>query len=172
VLILDDEAFLVLMATGASRESEASEITIAVLDGCSSNLVFAVPNPASANLSNQPNAQEIPAQLLVESNDMYSIDINMDLEVPEEVLPAGTCPWPLDLKEVLAIYAALTGAELQVDEDVRQFQVYMRFPKECPAMTQTQARELFEATLREQAAIEVIHPDDKHAIVRFQKPTP
>ena len=33
-------------------------------------------------------------------------------------------------------------------------------------------RELFEATLREQAAIEVIHPDNQHEIVRFQKPPP
>ena len=91
------------------------------------------------------------------------------MEAPEELLPASTGPsWPLAIGQVLAIYAELTGAELQVDEDVRSFPGLFRLPQ-LPEMTRTQAREFFETTLREQAAVEVFHSGNSHATVRFRK---
>src|SRR5678816_1052116 len=91
----------------------ALQTAITAFGADSSNVVFAVTNTATTNSSSQPSiARTTPG--LVESNGMYSIDIQM--EPPEEVIPAGTCSMPLDMKQVLAIYTELTGAKLKVAE--------------------------------------------------------
>jgi hypothetical protein len=159
----------VLLVAHTSHSSESSSIAIGPFRVGSSNMAFAGTNTSATNLSSQPGKGRAIAGL-VESNGMYSIYIQMD--PPEEVLPVGTFPMPLDMKQALAIYAELTGAELEIADNVRQFRGLLRFPKEYPPMTRTQACELFETTLREQAGVEVIHPDTKHAVLRFRKQTP
>jgi hypothetical protein len=107
---------------------------------------------------------------LVESNGLYSIDIRVRPQ--EELLPAGICPRPMDMNQALVVYAELSGVELQVAEDVRKFSGLIQFPTEYPPMTRVQTCELFERTLREQAGVEVLRLDSKHAIVRLQKKPP
>jgi hypothetical protein len=136
----------------------------------SSNMFFMAIN-TSVDFPGQLNKRGAPAGVVI-SNGMYSIDINVDIDASEEILPSGASSRPFDINQALAIYAELTGCELQVDEEVRQFAGLMQFPQN-PEMTRTQACEFFEATLLEQAGLEITKPDNNHAILRFRtKPQP
>lgn len=108
----------------------------------------------------------MPLAGLVETNGLFGIEIEMSAE--DEVIPAGTNPMPLDMREALLIYSKLTGAELQVENDVRQFQGFIQLPASYPPTTRAQAAELVETALRDQAGVEVIRSDNTHAVLRFQ----
>ena len=150
-----------LIAVHTSSASQSSEIFILVRDA-STNLVL-----RNTNATLTPP----PPPWVVDSNGMVHLNINPALELPqqEEILPGGTCDHPLDINQVLAIYAEVAGVQIQVAPEVRQFSGVLKFPAEIPAMTRTQAREFIEATLRQQAAVQIIHSDDQHAIVKYQE---
>jgi len=155
-------ALLVLTAKPC-RGSDSWQTTVTLV-GSSSNMFFIAIN-ARVDLPGWPNERRAPAELL-ESNGMYSIDISM--EAPEELLPGSSSPAWLSIGQVLAIYAELTEAELQVEENVRDFSGPIRFPR-YSEMTRTQAREFVETALWEQAGVEVFQVDSNHAVVRFGK---
>ena len=154
---------VIVLAANPCRGSDFSQTTVTLV-GSSSNMFFIAIN-ASVNLPGWPNERRTPAGLL-ESNGLYSIDIGM--EAPEELLPAGPRSMPLQIGQILAIYAELTGVELQVDEDVRNFPGLLRLPNHSE-MTRPQAREFVETALREQADVEVFQEADSHVSVRFRK---
>ena len=158
---------LVLFAAHISRGSDLSPVKIEVLQTNSSNVVLVVNEPLATNSSSQHGKGEGIVSL-VESNGLYRIEIKTEKQA-EEIIPASSCPWPLEMTQVLDIYAKLTDAELQAENDVRRFPGLFRFPTQVPAMTRAQACEFLEKMLRDQAGVEVVHPDDKHVILRLRK---
>ena len=158
-------AFICFVTLGA-RVSDSSRIRIEVLRPGFSNEVFVLTDAAATNSSGLSCGGEGVAKL-VESNGLYSIEIKMEA-ANDDVIPAGTGMPFLDIHQVLDIYAELTGADLQVDEDVRQFHGIIKLRHEVP-MTRAQACQLIEAALRNQAGIEVFHSDSKHLVLKLQK---
>jgi hypothetical protein len=156
-------AFILLVADSC-QASGSSHTTVTSVRSDSSNMYLIAINAAVDFPGQLDRPRATPG--IVESNGMYSIDIQM--ESTEELLPAGTTPMPLPIAEVLAIYAELTGAELQVDEAVRNFPGQLRFGQ-YPEMTRTQACDFVERMLRDQAGVELVQVNGPRAVVRFAK---
>ena len=140
-------------------------MNVTLVGSDTSNMFFVMIN-TGVDLPLQLTKREPPAGIVI-SNGMFSIDINADSDASasEEILPSGTSSCALEINQALAVYAELTGRELEVDENVRQLAGGIRVPQH-PEMTRAQACEFFEATLLEQVGLEIIKPDNNHAIVR------
>ncbi len=85
-----------------------------------------------------------------------------------EMLPAGVMESPAGVNDVLAVYAKLTGATLEVEESVHQIQGAIPFPPSYPAMTKAQACDFLEVGLRK-AGVAITHPDANHVIFKLQR---
>ncbi len=87
----------------------------------------------------------------------------------EEVIPAGAIKFiNLDLAQVLAVYAGLTQANLDIEEDIGSLPVLIRFTNTEP-VTRAQAIALLDQVLLEQAGIVVTHPESTRAILRLRR---
>ena len=114
---------------------------------------------------------------LVESNGLYSIDIEMEragkvpppgsskVERPQETVPASMNR-PIDMASMLLIYAEFTGTELDIGEEVRQVPGYMPL-ESTPPMTRIQVVDLLDDLLLKVGVV-VRHPDAKHAVFRLK----
>ena len=115
-------------------------------------------------------SDKVGAAILVESNGMYRINIEMEASghaAEEEVIPAGVNGRPLDVKQVLSVYGELTEAELDVGEDVREVAGKISIGP-TPAMTRAQAVERLDKLLLEMGVV-VTHPDSRHVAFRLVK---
>jgi hypothetical protein len=161
-------AVIVIFALMGLRalSSESSSIDITIVRAGSPNEVFVLRDGNIMHgFSAVKNAGPVPG--LIESNGLYRINIEMPESEP--LIPAGTSPMPYDMNSILEIYAILTKADLRIEPGVKEFRRGIMLPEERPAMTRSQAAEMIEAALREQASVEVVYSDAKHAVVRFQK---
>src|ERR1019366_982364 len=60
------------------------------------------------------------------------------LDRPDEMIPSQLME-PVDIGQLLVIYAKFTGAQLDISQDVRRFPAIIFFDGSCPAMTRAQA---------------------------------
>ena len=73
----------------------------------------------------------------------------------------------MDVTTVLAIYAELTGAHLDVDDRVRQTRAIFEFRNLVP-MTRSQAIELVERALLDLPGVVVTHRDPSHILIELE----
>jgi len=88
-------------------------------------------------------------------------------ERAEEMIPPGGSFQPMDVITVLAIYAELTGAHLDVDDRVRQTRASFEFRNLVP-MTRSQAIELVERALLDLPGVVVTHRDPSHILIELE----
>jgi len=101
------------------------------------------PSPAPA-ASNPPIAQEplIPAEAIKFTN--------------------------TELRQVLAIYGEMAGAQLDIEETLRSLPVLIHFTN-TGAVTRAEAIRLLDAALLEQAGIVVTHPETNRVMMRLRR---
>ena len=169
---------IVWLTTLVTRGSDPSSIHLSVFRDGSSNEVFVVNNATTNALTNQSINQGTIVSVM-ESNGLYSIDIDMKpakgnlspdaskVDRPDATVPPSFDDYPLDISQVLEIYAKFTGAELDIGEGVCRVSepIYM---KSTPAMTRAQAVDLVDDLLLK-AGVVVTHPDSKHAVFRLKQ---
>jgi len=86
-----------------------------------------------------------------------------------EVIPAEAIKFiNTDLRQVLAIYGELAGAQLDLDERLNSLPVLIRFTN-TESMTHEEAIRLLESALFEQAGIEAIHTQANRVVMRLRR---
>jgi hypothetical protein len=169
---------IVWLTTLVSRGSDPSSINLSVFRDGSSDEVFVVNDATTNALTNKPINRGTKVSV-VESNGLYSIDIDIEpakenvcpnaskVDRPDETVPPSINDCSLDISQMLAIYAKFTGAELDIGEGVRQVAdpIYL---KSTPAMTRAQVVDLVDDLLLK-AGVVVTHPDSKHAVFRLKQ---
>ncbi|HXU75521.1 MAG TPA: hypothetical protein VN794_03090 [Methylomirabilota bacterium] len=88
-------------------------------------------------------------------------------ERAEEMIPPGGSFKPMDVTTVLAIYAELTGAHLDVDDRVRQTRTSFEFRNLVP-MTRSQAIVVVERALLGLPGVVVTHRDPSHILIELE----
>ena len=88
------------------------------------------------------------------------------LDRPDEMIPSQLME-PVDIGQLLVIYAKFTGAQLDISQDVRQLPAMIYFDGSCPAMTRAQAVDMLDAALLK-AGVVVTHHGPKHAVFRLE----